>query len=90
MSDKTSAEVVAKMQRELDKAEMAMFHLCHLNADVRFKVRRRDGESIFCVSVAGVDDEVGDKDPLVALGRAAGAAFNSHMGRWEERSNAQR
>ncbi len=90
MSEKTSAEVVAEMQRRLDSVEMALWNLCHLKSRVEFFVKRRDSENLYCARIAGHgDEEIHSADRRELLAAVGDRAFMAHVERCE-RANAQR
>lgn len=93
MSNKTSAEVVAGMQRRMDRAEMALWHLCHLKSRVEFSVQRRHGENLYAASIRGIHesfDQDESADPLALLEALGNRAFASHIDKCERRDDAQR
>lgn len=98
MSEKTNAETVAEMQRKISAAEMALYHLCHLETEVKFFTRRRDGRTIYVAGFGTFGDDVAgssfdesskEDTALDFLKRIGDAAFQKHIENCEKR-NGQR
>lgn len=92
MSDKTSAEVVAELQRKLDAVESAVYHLCHMGSSVKFSTFRRDGDTVYAASLRFLGDEkieCCDGDTADFLKRVGNAVFENHISELECRSRRE-
>lgn len=90
MGERSNAEVVSELQRERSRTETAVYHMCHLKADVKFSTGRLDGETVFVASVG--DWKVGEPNPLALIITLGTKVFEDHVDKIERArwSDAQR
>jgi hypothetical protein len=81
MSERSNAEVVSELQRGMSRVETAVYHTCHLKANVYFGVSRRDGETVFEASTG--DWKVIERDPLALIVALGAKVFEDHVDKIE-------